>query len=296
MARARNIKPSLFKNELLGVADPLLTILFTGLWCLSDRDGLIEDRPLRIKAEIFPYRENLDVNGYLTELSRLGFIRRYNVGEIKVIHILKFLEHQNPHHTEKKSELPKYDINQEDVQAPLNNGYETVNVVLIPDSLILIPDSGIPPTDPLNGTVAKKEKITKSHSQVASDIAIQESCREIWNHYKNAYYQRYNTEPVRNAKVNKNVKDLFSRLGQEAKHVAAYYVSINDSFLIKRSHDFGSLLAGAESYRTQWATGQQMTTAKANQVDRTQTNADAVNGAIELIKARHAAKEQSNGI
>ena len=68
MARARNIKPSVFTNELLGTLAPEVTLLFMGLWCLADKDGILEDRPLRIKAEIFPYRDNLDVNGYLTVL------------------------------------------------------------------------------------------------------------------------------------------------------------------------------------------------------------------------------------
>jgi hypothetical protein len=57
--RARNLKPGLFKNELLGEANPLLTILFEGLWCLSDREGRLEDRPLRFCAEIFPYRRKI---------------------------------------------------------------------------------------------------------------------------------------------------------------------------------------------------------------------------------------------
>ena len=98
MARARNIKPSLFKNELLGVADPLLTILFISLWCLADRRGRLEDRPLRIKAETFPYREGIDINGYLTELSRLEFIQRYKEDNIDIIQIVNFEKHQNPHH------------------------------------------------------------------------------------------------------------------------------------------------------------------------------------------------------
>ena len=105
MARARNIKPSLFKNEVLGVADPLLTILFTSLWCLADKRGRLEDRPLRIKAETFPYREGIDINGYLTELSRLEFIHRYVVDGLAIIQIINFEKHQNPHHTEKESEL-----------------------------------------------------------------------------------------------------------------------------------------------------------------------------------------------
>lgn len=108
MARARNIKPSLFKNELLGVADPMLTILFTSLWCLADKAGRLEDRPLRIKAETFPYRDGVDINGYLTELSRLGFIHRYVVDNLSLIQIINFDKHQNPHHTEKASELAEY--------------------------------------------------------------------------------------------------------------------------------------------------------------------------------------------
>ena len=43
--RARNLKPSIFKNELLAVADPLYTLVFEGLWCLADREGRLEDRP-----------------------------------------------------------------------------------------------------------------------------------------------------------------------------------------------------------------------------------------------------------
>jgi len=143
MARARNIKPALFKNELLGQADPLLTILFTGLWCLADKKGRLEDRPLRIKAEIFPYRDLPSFNGYLTELERLGFISRYQVDNLDIIQVIKFTEHQNPHHTEKDSILPenpnKTKVCKVTVKEPLNNSEQTDRLLLIPDSLI--PDS-----------------------------------------------------------------------------------------------------------------------------------------------------------
>jgi hypothetical protein len=151
MARARNIKPSLFKNELLGVADPILTILFEGLWCLADREGRLEDRPLRIKAEVFPYRENLDVNRYLTELSRMGFIERYVESGEAVIQVVKFKKHQTPHNTEKKSDLPARtdnsliirDFESLTVKSPLSD--DGLTAALPPDSLNLIPDS--PTTD-----------------------------------------------------------------------------------------------------------------------------------------------------
>ena len=143
MARARNIKPSLFKNEILGVADPLLTILFEGLWCLADREGRLEDRPLRIKAEIFPYRENLDINRYLTELHTLGFIVRYAIDGLSLIYIINFNKHQNPHKTERDSELPGYSDSCEiSVKDTLNNGTRPADSLLpLTDSLNPIKDT-----------------------------------------------------------------------------------------------------------------------------------------------------------
>ena len=157
MARARNIKPALFKNELLGVADPLLTLLFQSLWTLADKEGRLEDRPLRIKAETFPYRDGLDVNGYLTELQRLGFIVRYLVGDLALIQVVNFKKHQTPHNTEKPSTLPPVEAGTiagcafqgASVKSPLSNS-ENVDalppdsLVLIPDSLVLIPDTSAP--------------------------------------------------------------------------------------------------------------------------------------------------------
>lgn len=106
MARARNIKPGFFKNEVLGVADPLYSLLFEGLWVLADRAGRLEDRPLRIKGEVFPYRDGLNVDAMLNWLESNGFIRRYTAQGKKCILVLEFVKHQNPHKNETESELP----------------------------------------------------------------------------------------------------------------------------------------------------------------------------------------------
>lgn len=112
MARARNIKPGFFKNEVLGVADPLYSLLFEGLWVLADRAGRLEDRPLRIKGEIFPYRDGLNVDEMLCWLESNGFIQRYTAQGKKCILVLEFVKHQNPHKNEAESDLP----------APANQG------------------------------------------------------------------------------------------------------------------------------------------------------------------------------
>lgn len=139
--RARNIKPGFFKNEILGSEDPLLSILFIGLWCLADRDGLLEDRPKRIKAEIFPYRD-CDVNGYLTQLERLGFVKRTVTLGIPLISIKNFKKHQSPHHTEKKSNWSQCSLELDSCEVTVKSPLDLRGNP--PDSLI--PDSLIPNT------------------------------------------------------------------------------------------------------------------------------------------------------
>ncbi len=159
--RSRNIKPGFFKNEILGVLDPLARILFSGLWCMADREGRLEDRPLRIKIEVLPY-DNCDVDDLLKGLQENGFIQRYEVNGEGYIQIVNFLKHQNPHIREKASEIPPFPVEAEEdnsqdtgetqnspVQAQYKNNVCTGEAEksmeparLIPDSLI--PDSGFP--------------------------------------------------------------------------------------------------------------------------------------------------------
>lgn len=105
MARARNIKPSFFMNELLVELDPFDRLLFIGLWCLADREGRIEYRLKRIKMELFPC-DTYDVDKGLNSLIANGFLVKYTVNNVTVISIVNFLKHQSPHGTEKDSDLP----------------------------------------------------------------------------------------------------------------------------------------------------------------------------------------------
>lgn len=132
--------------------------------------------------------------------------------------------------------------------------------------------------------VAVKKRQPKPN--VEAEQARQEACRAIWGSYAQAYINRYGAAPVRNGKVNRQVIDLLKRLGAEAAPVAEFYVSINDSYLIRNCHDLGSLLTKAESYRTQWATGRQMNGRTARQLEDTQANINAAQEAAARIRAR----------
>lgn len=146
--RARSIKPGICDNELLGTADPLLTLLFERLWMMADREGRLEDRPLRIKAQAFPYRDGLDVDKLLTWLHDNRFIHRYESGA-KYIQVLKFSEHQKPHQNEKPSVIPAPESTTL-VSSEHNQGAN--HLALTPSSLT--PDSGLLTAPSGSGTSA----------------------------------------------------------------------------------------------------------------------------------------------
>ncbi|SSV28927.1 Pyocin large subunit [Acinetobacter baumannii] len=93
-----------------------------------------------------------------------------------------------------------------------------------------------------------------TRSGPAAGEALQEACRSVWAAYRAAYEARWSVQPVRNAKVNSQVKQLVAALGGEAPAVAAFFVGLDDKFLVDSCHDFGLLLAKAGAYRTKWAT------------------------------------------
>jgi hypothetical protein len=110
--RSRNIKPGYFKNDVLCSLDPLVRILFAGLWCYADKSGRFEWRPNRIKAEILPY-DNGEITVMLRTLMEKGFLEHYEVAGVEYGLIPNWHRHQNPHHTEKDSDIPILDDNGE---------------------------------------------------------------------------------------------------------------------------------------------------------------------------------------
>jgi len=97
MTSSRIIKPGFFKNEYLVELPFEYRLLFVGLWMLADSEGHLEDRPKRIKMELFP-ADDVDVDRGLNELARYGFIDLYKCEEddVRVISIPNFSKHQTP--------------------------------------------------------------------------------------------------------------------------------------------------------------------------------------------------------
>jgi hypothetical protein len=105
MPRIRTIKPDFFTNEEIGRLPAEARLLFIGLWILADREGRLQDRPIRIRAQLFPY-DTWAVASLLEDLEEANLIWRYEAEGKKCIQIINFAKHQSPHPKETKYGLP----------------------------------------------------------------------------------------------------------------------------------------------------------------------------------------------
>lgn len=112
---SRNIKPGFFVNENLGACSPMARLLFVGMWCLADREGILVDRPRKIAAAVLPFDDKVNGDALMAELDSQedpdnpgepALIIRYRVDGKGYIQIANFHKHQRPHRTEAKSKLP----------------------------------------------------------------------------------------------------------------------------------------------------------------------------------------------
>lgn len=125
MARIRTVKIGFFRNEQLATFSFAHRLLFEGLWLIADKAGRLEDRPRRIKADLFPY-DDVDVDAMLADLAAGDdpFVRRYQVAGKPYIQVCNFNLHQRPHHTEPDSTFPGPNPDT-CVSSPLSHGETT---------------------------------------------------------------------------------------------------------------------------------------------------------------------------
>jgi len=134
MARTRSIRPGFFTNDSLGELPPTVRLFFAGLWTVADREGRLQDRPRKLKAELMPF-DKIEINNALTKLANAGFLQRYEVDGNKFIQIVHWDRHQRPHPREEQSQIPPPEGYHEPDQGMTQAGPE-------PD---LEPDPGTPP-------------------------------------------------------------------------------------------------------------------------------------------------------
>lgn len=109
MPASRVLKKQYYLNEELAEKSLGARLLLPGLWILADRDGRLEDRPKRIKAELFPY-DSVSIEKLLEELDG-SFILRYEAEGKRLIQILNWEKHAKVHPKEKSFQFPSPELN-----------------------------------------------------------------------------------------------------------------------------------------------------------------------------------------
>lgn len=196
MARTRSIKPAFFSNEILAELPAETRLLFIALWTMADRDGRMEDRPKRIKAEAFPY-DNFDVNNMLSQLHLSGFVVRYSVSGHNYIQINNFVRHQNPHPKEQSNNYPEPPEAAENLDAIYLHG----NAAKLNDESSLLPITYYPlPSTLLPITQSLEEKVpkgTKKKNGVEKPSDVSET---IWLDFIN--HRKAKKAPVSETVIN----------------------------------------------------------------------------------------------
>ena len=119
--RARSVKPELYFDYELAKLPMVSRYAFIGLMCQADREGRMEDNPARLRALIFPYEHEVDMEKILVELTGKPFIVRYSANSKNYIQIVQWKAHQKVHHTESVSAIPNTN-GELTVNEPLVNG------------------------------------------------------------------------------------------------------------------------------------------------------------------------------
>ena len=109
MPASRVLKMQYYLNEEIAELSVRARLALPGLWCLADRDGRLEDRPKKIKAQLFPY-ESADMEKLLSEMDG-KVIHRYEVDGKCFIQILNWEKHAKVHPKEKSFQFPSPEIN-----------------------------------------------------------------------------------------------------------------------------------------------------------------------------------------
>lgn len=279
----RYLKPGICDSNAIDKASPLAECLYYRLLVNVDDFGRLDARPAVVRSKCFPLKDtisNKDTESLLRELHDCCLIILYETNSCIYLQMTKWDNIPRS----KVSKCPEYVCN-----AHTNESNAlTILPVTVTGTVNRKPELK-PKTETATIPGAEKSAPNQKTEIAASakpETELQSACRDVWRAYSAAYFDRYGTEPVRNATVNTQVKGFVKRIGaEESPAVAAFFVQSNAAFYVGRGHSFGNLLSDAEKLRTEWATGRTMTGTRARQIDQSQANASVVSEAMIILEA-----------
>lgn len=281
MARIRTVKPELFRHEELFELEKEtglpIRLCFIALFTCCDREGRFRWKPRQLQLDCIPY-DDIDFSRVLDALATRGFVIRYTKSGVDYGCIPTFSKHQVINNREKPSDIPCY-LDEESEVYELNEDFTRAPRVsdACPTPLV---------QDQVEGEGKGKGREGKGKGLFAQSTREKKQLpetSETWSAYADAYANRYGIQPLRNQQTNSQMAKFCKAVPlAEAPAIAAFYVWHNDMFYVKQSHPVGLLLNSAQKLRTEWATGRQVTTTSARQLDQKQSNYDVVQEAIRL--------------
>ena len=118
------------------------------------------------------------------------------------------------------------------------------------------------------------QPVEQKAQQPKSDVLDKQATlrASTWQHYEQAYIERYSIRPLRNKKVNSQVKAFVELVGEDAPKIAYFYVFHNNAWYIRKGHDIGTLLSDAQAIARDFYRGQQTTAKDAQQIEKQQSS------------------------
>ncbi len=108
MARIRTIKPEFWTDEKILQISRDARLFFIALWNFADDNGVVEYKPLQLKALIFPLDQDIgpeEIKALVAELEKVGLVITYEVEGEPYLWIKNFTKHQKVDRP-RKSSLP----------------------------------------------------------------------------------------------------------------------------------------------------------------------------------------------
>lgn len=109
MARNRMIKPEFWTSEQILNCSPMARLLFIGLWCYADDNGIHPSSVKTLKAEVFPADDiSIEaIKGFISELIEQGLLKEYAVGDKSFWIITGWKTHQKIERPRSRYPLPQ---------------------------------------------------------------------------------------------------------------------------------------------------------------------------------------------
>lgn len=263
MARIRYIKPEFFEDVGLAGLSREARLLYVGLWCFMDRQGICDGDPRLIKRNIFPYDDDLTakrVAELIQELIDTGRIRGLIHEGKSYLYSPTFKKHQKCH----PKEEAKFAIPEEtllDTCQPVASKCPTTDKPPANPPLTLTGNSNFNS----NGEL----KVIRGHKPRLNPAAKTESKSSgVWEAYREEYLARWKVDPKRNSRVNSQLCQLVDRLGAEdAVQVIRFYVHHPDAYYVKCRHPVGACLLDAEKLYTEWKSKRVITRVEAQAME-----------------------------